>query len=63
MDNQLLCEGCGWTGKREDCREVLREILGAGGAGEPHLQCPKCSSEKLIELTGRGAILEPVLVG
>lgn len=61
MNNQLLCEDCGWIGKREDCVTIHRWKDRIGG--DTVLQCPKCGSEKLIELTGRGAVLEPVLVG
>lgn len=60
MNNQLLCNDCGWIGKEEDCAKRHSkwdiEIFGLA-----YLQCPKCGSDNLIELQGRRAkVLTPV---
>jgi len=58
----LLCEDCEWIGKQGDCIKVYTGIFGTEGDVEPHLQCPKCGSENLIELSNDYVRPEPVLV-
>lgn len=60
MESLQLCNDCGWMGEEEDCIRVE-----SFGDTEPHLQylqCPKCGGSDLIELMGKSAVLEPVLV-
>ena len=58
MSKLLLCNDCGWTGSEDDCVVThKKEYPGYT------LWCPKCDSENLIELMGRGVdTSEPLLV-
>lgn len=50
----LECEDCGWRGKPEDCYySITREE-------EETKLCPKCSSDRLIEIEEEPAQLELV---
>lgn len=57
MDTLLQCKDCDWSGLEKDCTKGYRGIVGEWDA-EPYIMCPKCGSENLIELSGRGAALE-----
>ena len=56
METRLQCEDCGWVGLQEDCGISIK------ATGTVPV-CPKCNSENLIELAGRGEeVRMPVLV-
>ena len=58
--SNIQCQDCKWTGNKEAC---LKTYEGSkDGDVEAVLHCPECGSESLIELTGEGAIPEPVPV-
>ena len=48
MSTRLQCEDCGWIGIQEDCIKEYKYDPSEDDV-ELCLQCPKCSSENLIE--------------
>lgn len=57
----VQCEDCGWIGKVSECIHTYKGIPNTSGDVEPVDRCPKCGSERLIELIDKGVkILTPV---
>ena len=69
MGNRLLCEDCDWTGLESDCEIWVFPLDDegwlnySGGAylwGREEINCPKCGSVNLIELSDdKERILQP----